>query len=190
MESQPMPNAFIPRAVVHEWSEQIGNNPPEHQAALSRLLRDQRRLSKFVEENRESLQPASAGVAMYLVGVIIRMFELAGGRLRGGTWEQIRAASGRIESELGNLLPADDKFPERVRAIAWRSQPHILDEALMALFERPTGENEADIAMGEKAKVTFLLWAAIEVLDQNWTPKPGWAGEATYKYVKIDPTTK
>ena len=33
-----MPNAFIPRDTVHEWSESIGNNPQEHQAALSRLF--------------------------------------------------------------------------------------------------------------------------------------------------------
>ena len=185
-----MANPYLPRATVHEWSEQIGNNPTEHQAALSRLLRDQRRLSKFVEENKESLTPATAGVAMYLVGVIIRLFEQAGGRLRGATWEQIRAASGRIENELGNLLPVDDRFPERVRAVSWRAQPHILDEALMALFDRPSGANEQDLAGAEKAKVTFLLWAAIEVLDENWTPKPGFTGDKTYTYVKIDPTAK
>src|SRR5688572_27769879 len=83
----PMPNPFIPRPTVHEWSERIGDDPLQHQASLSRLLKEQRRLSKFIDENRASMQPATAGVALYLVGVVIRMYELAGGRMKTATWE-------------------------------------------------------------------------------------------------------
>lgn len=181
-----MPNAFLPRAIVHDWSETIGANPTDHQAALSRLLRDQRRLSKFIEENRESMSPATGGVAMYLVGVIIRMFELGGGRLHGATWEQIRAAEARVAGLVPQLLPIDGGFPERLRKIPGRAQPHIIDEALLALFERESDEKEADLESAEKAKVAFLLWVAVEVLDANWTPKKGFAGETNYEFVKID----
>jgi len=182
-----MPNPFIPRLTVHDWSEKIGEDPAEHQAALTRLLKDQRRLSKFIEENRESLEPATSGVAVYLVGVIARMFDLAGGRLRGATWEQVRDVSARVGAEVEALLPADAGFAERARGVSWRAQPHILDEALMALFQRESAEGEADLTDAEKVKVYLLLWVATEVLDSNWKVPSGFAGESTYTYVPLEP---
>lgn len=183
-----MPNAIIPRSTVHDWSETIGKNPLDHQTALSRLLREQRRLSKFIEENQESMSPGTGGVALYLVGVVIRMYELGGGRLRNVTWDDVRKASAKVEDAMDELLPADAGFPERLRKISWRAQPHILDEALMALYERPSRENEVDLANAEKVKVMFLLWVANEVLDANWAPPKSFAGDSTYAYVKIEPT--
>jgi hypothetical protein len=183
-----MPNLFLPRATVHTWSEQIGDQAAEQQSALSRLLHDQRRLSKFIDENRQSMDPPTASVSLYLVGVVIRLYDMAGGRLRTGTWAQIRDASLRIEGALPDLLPLDDAFPERVRKILWRSQPHILDEALMALFApREKRESEANLSAEESAKVFFLLWVANEVLDSNWSPPREFAGDADYTYVHIEP---
>lgn len=185
-----MANPYIPRATIHAWSEAIGAAPAQHQTALTRLLREQRRLGKFIEENRASMHPATGHVAMYLVGVVVRMFDLAGGRLSGATWEQVRAASARVQAAVPELLPLDDGFPERVRKVEWRAQPHILDEALMALFEREKKEDETDLASEEAAKAFFLLWVATEVLDQNWLPPKSFQGETTYTYVKIDPKTE
>jgi hypothetical protein len=184
-----MPNAAIARATVHDWSESIGNDPASQQAALSRLLKEQRRLGRFIEENRASMQGGTGGIATYLVGVVIRMFDLAGGRLRAATWEQVREASARVGAAVPELLPVDAKFAERVRAVSWRAQPHILDEALMALFGRPRAEDEADLADAEKAKIFFLLWVATEVLDANWSPPASFQGESSYSYVHIEPKT-
>ena len=182
-----MPNPFIPRLTVHDWSEKIGQDPSEHQAALTRLLKDQRRLSKFIEENRESMDPATSGVTVYLVGVIARMFDLAGGRLRGATWEQVRDVSAKVGAEVESLLPADASFVERARGVSWRAQPHILDEALMALFQRETAEGETDLPDAEKVKVYLLLWVATEVLDQNWKTAPGYTGDTSYTDVHLEP---
>jgi hypothetical protein len=182
-----MPNPYIPRPDVHAWSESIGDNQSDHEAALTRLLKEQRRLTRFLEENRESLTPASAGVSVYLYGVLARIYDLAGGRLRSATWAQVRDAEQRVGAEVANLLPLDDGFAERVRKVAWRAQPHILDEALMALFERDEKEEgEANLDDGESAKVFLLMWVANEVLDANWRPGPGFAGETTYEYVHIE----
>jgi hypothetical protein len=182
-----MPNAFIPRATVHEWSEAIGQDPAQHTAALSRLLRDQRRLSKFIEENRESMLSGTGGVAMYLVGVILRMFELAGGRMRTATWEQVRDAEAKVGAAVDTLLPLDDKLAERARTISWRAQPHILDEALMALYMREKTPNEPDLEDAEKLKTYLLLWVCTEVLDAIWTPPASFKGETAYSYVHIVP---
>jgi hypothetical protein len=182
-----MPKPYIPRPDVHAWSESIGDNQSDHEAALTRLLKEQRRLTRFLEENRESLTPASAGVSVYLYGVLARIYDLAGGRLRSATWAQVRDAEQRVGAEVANLLPLDDGFAERVREVAWRAQPHILDEALMALFERDEQEEgEANLDDGESAKVFLLMWVANEVLDANWRPGPGFAGETTYEYVHIE----
>lgn len=182
-----MANAYLPRDVVHAWSEEIGETALDQQAALQRLLKEQRRLTRWLEENAGNLDPASAGVTVYLFGVVARMFDIAGGRLRKGTWEQVRDAERRIGGVAAGLLPFDDGFAERVRGVEWRAQPHLLDEALMNLFDREAAEDEEDLPPDEAGKVFFLLWVATEVLDANWRPAPGTTLESDYTYKHIDP---
>jgi hypothetical protein len=183
-----MPNALIPRHTVHAWSEQIGNDAHNHQSSLQRLIKDQRRLTRFIEENQAEMNPVTAGVAVYMTGVIARMFDLAGGRLKGATWAQVREAEARVAAHLDALLPLDDGLPGRLHAIADRAQPHILDEAAMVLFEREPGEEEEALDKKESLKVLLMSWVVIEVLDANWRPPAGFQGESTYAHVHIDPT--
>lgn len=180
-----MPNAYIPRADVHAWSRAVAEDPTE-QAALHRLLKSQRRLTRFVEENAEALGGQSGGVATFLMGTIARLFDRAGGRLRSATWEQVRSAEKRVQQAVAELLPLDG-FAERARGVDWRAQPHILDEALMALFDAKVEEGEEDLDPVEGLKVYMLLWVAVEVLDLNWRPAKSFEGETTYAYVHIDP---
>jgi len=183
-----MPNPYIPREQVHAWSEAIGRDQVAHQAALNRLLTDQRRLTKFLEHNQAELQPTTAGVALYLFGVLARIYDLAGGQLRKVTWDHIHAAAQRVSGATAELLPIDEAFPERVRAVAWRAQPHVLDEALMALFARETTDEEADLDDAEAGKVFFLMWVANEALDACWRAPRNFQGETEYTYAHIEPT--
>ena len=183
-----MANAFLPRELVHEWSDAIGADPTEHQATLTRLLKAQRRLTKFVEENQADMEPATAGVTIYLVGVLVRLFDLAGGQLRSATWAQLREASAKVQGAIPSLLPLDETLPERIRKFEGRAQPHVLDEALMALFERGArSEEEANLSTDESVKVFLLMWVVTEVLDANWRPPKSFSGEAKYTYVHIEP---
>jgi len=182
-----MANALLPRIWVHERSNEIGDAVETEQAALQRLLKEQRRLTRWLEENAGNLEPASGGVAVYLFGVVARMFDLAGGRLRSATWEQVRDAEKRVGSAAPGLLPFDDGFSERVRGIGWRAQPHLLDEALMNLFDRDASDEEADLSDTEAGKVFFLLWVATEVLDSNWRPGNRVELESEYAFHYIDP---
>ena len=181
-----MPNQLIPRNTVHDWSEAIGANPQDHQAALTRLLRGQRRLTRWIQSNREHLGPQTGGVILYLTGVVVRIFDLAGGRLKGATWADIREAESRIGERLGGLLPYDDAFVERFRA-SERSQAHVLDEAYMALFQRPKGDEEEELDTAESLKTLMLMWVVTEVLDKNWKPPKTFEGEDEYTYVHIEP---
>jgi len=181
-----MSNAFIPRDTVHNWSEDIGNEIGEHQAALTRLLKNQRRLTRFIERNQQHLAPGVSGVSVYLTGVVVRMFDLAGGRLKAATWDDIHRAEAKVKGQVRGLLPVDDGFADRFRA-ADRAQPHILDEAFMALFEADRENDEVEVDDTESLKMLLMLWVIVEVLDANWTPAKGFEGESDYTYVHIDP---
>jgi hypothetical protein len=182
-----MTNHYLSRELVHAWSEEIGADM-ERQASLHRLLKSQRRLSRFIEENAGQLDPSSGGVCMYLIGVIAALFDRAGGRLKSATWDQVRAAEKRVQGAVSDLLPLDDDLPARARAVAWRAQPHILDEAIMALFEvDASAAEEVSLTPVESLKIYLLLWVATEVLDGNWSPPSTFEGEESYTHVHIDP---
>ena len=180
-----MANPLVPRDQVHTWSEAMGDAPDTHSSAISRLLKDQRRISRFVEENASSMAGMTGGVAMYLIGVILRMFDLAGGRLRKATWDDVRSAERRVGALVDQLLPIDDGLPARARAVD-RAQAHILDEALYALFIRDTKEEEQALDDLEAFKVYMLMWVATEALDANWSPPRDFAGEADYTHAPVD----
>ncbi len=180
-----MPNPLLPRAQVHEWSEHIGSNPDRHQSTITRLVRDQRRLSRFVEENAKGMASGlTGGVAVYLIGVVMRMFDLAGGRMRDVTWEQVRAAEAKVQALVPQVLPLGDGLVERLRA-APCAQPHVLDEAIFALMERSSKAEETPLDETEAFKVYLLLWVATEALDANWTPPKGFTGESTYTFTPV-----
>lgn len=184
-----MPNPFLPRDQVHTWSEHIGNHNQDHQAALQRLVRSQNRLVQFIRQNAKSLQAASGGFGVYLMSVIARMLDLAGGKLKSATWAQVREAERLVGEVASDLLPIDDAFAERVRKVPWRAQPHILDEALFSLLERePSADEEVKLSKDERVKVFFLAWVCTEVLDRNWTPPAGFTGETSYTFQPIDPS--
>jgi len=183
-----MPNAYLPRTWVHQTSEMVGQTAADQQAALQRLLKEQRRLTRWLEENAENFKGPSTGVAMYLFGAVARIFDLTGGKLRKATWEQVRDAEQRVGRVIGSLLPFDDKFPERVREVPWRAQPHLLDEALMTLFMNAPGEEEVALDRTEAGKIFAMMWVAIEVMDENWQPGSAIPLESSYVYHHIEPT--
>jgi hypothetical protein len=182
-----MPHALIPRATVHAWSDEIAERLEQHQTSLQRLMKDQRRLTRFIEENREQMTPQTAGVCMYMTSVIARMFEMAGGTLRSGTWEQVRAASAKVAAGAKACLPLDDGFIDRFHALPDRAQAHILDEAAMVLLQVRSGDDAQDLDNTEALKVLFVSWVVTEVLDACWRPPADFQGEATYTYTHIDP---
>ncbi|MEO0602960.1 MAG: hypothetical protein AAF211_16080 [Myxococcota bacterium] len=181
-----MGNSLLSREQVHAWSESMSDSPEGHQAAITRLLKDQRRISRHVEENAQHLQGMTAGVAMYLVGVIVRMFDLAGGRLKKATWDDLRSAEQRVSQQVEALLPVDEGFVGRARQ-APRAQAHILDEALYALFVRDEGEDDEQEQLDELEafKVYLMMWVATEALDANWTPPKDFDGLVDYTFTPV-----
>jgi len=180
-----MSNPAILRPQVHRLAEACSADQEGFQSTATRLVKQQRRLSRFVEQSFAGLELepqvrfVTAQVAVYMLSVSLRVYEQVGGRLRKATTDDINAATARIQTVIGDILPADAAFPARAKAVAWRAQPHLLDEILWALFERGNKkEEEVDLPPHISALVYMTLWACVEALDGNWTPAKAWSPDA------------
>jgi len=174
-----MSNPTILRPQVHRLAEACSSEGEAFQSTATRLIKQQRRLSRFFEQNFAPMGAMAGQVSMYMLSVSIRIFDQAGGRLRKVPGRDIDAATARIMAAADGLMPADDGFADRARAVAWRAQPHLLDEILWALFERDEKqEQEVDLEPDTSAMVYLMLWAAVEALNINWSPAKGWTPES------------
>lgn len=174
-------NPAIPRDEVHRLAEACSDAGDAFQSTASRLMKEQRRLSRYIEQNVEHLGPLPAQVALYMLTVCQRIFEQIGGRMSKASGRDLDAATARIQQVTDQLLPADEGFAERAKAIEWRAQPHILDEVLWALYERDEDEKkegEVDVEHRDSALIYLVLWVAVEALDANWRPPKGYAPKA------------
>jgi hypothetical protein len=176
-----MSNPAILRPQVHRLSEECSGDQQGFQSTATRLVKHQRRLSRFIEQSFVGIEVdpqvrfVSAQVAVYMLSVSLRVFEQVGGRMRKATTDDINAATARIQSVTDSLLPADAGFAFRARQIDWRTQPHLLDEILWALFNRSAEQKEEiDLPPDIAAMVYMILWACVEALDKNWTPSKDW----------------
>ncbi|MEL6347794.1 MAG: hypothetical protein AAFV53_32110 [Myxococcota bacterium] len=180
-----MSNPAILRPQVHRLAEACSDEREAFQSTATRLIKQQRRLSRFIEQSFAGLNVDDqrkyvlSQMAVYMLSVSLRVFEQVGGRMRKVSTEDINAATARIQGVTDELMPADGAFAARARAIEWRAQPHLLDEILWALFDRPTSDpNEMDLPHDLSALVYMILWASVEALDANWTPARSWSPEA------------
>ena len=173
-----MANPAILRPQVHRLAEACSNEGEAFQSTATRLIKQQRRLSRFFEQNFAPMGPMAGQVSMYMLSVSIRIFEQAGGRLRKVPGRDINAATAKIMAAAETLMPADAGFAQRCREVSWRAQPHLLDEVLWALFDRDEKqEAEVDLEPDTSAMVYLMLWSAVEALDINWTPSKTWTPE-------------
>ena len=178
---------LIPRAKVHDWIRDIEHNKRGHKDAINLLLTRQRTLSRYVHKSAGEIQLGSRRAVLFIQGALLRVFDLAGGRVRKVSSEQIADAQTRVGEAVPELLPIDDGFVERMRGIEWRAQPHILDEAWMALFERDVdSEEEVALEPEESLKLFLCMWVATEVLDGNWKPGRSFEGHSDYVHTPME----
>ena len=174
-----MANPAILRDEVHTLAEACGDAGDEFQSTATRLIKGQRRLSRFFEQNMAAMGPMPAQVSLYMLSVVLRIFEQVGGRMKKVTGQDLDDAMKKVQSAAANLMPADEKFIERAQAVDSRSQPHILDEVLWALYERDDKQDgEVDLDHDASALVYIMLWTAVEALDENWSPPKDWNPES------------
>jgi hypothetical protein len=165
-----MPNAAISREKVHSLAEACSDQGETFQPVATRLIKHQRRLSRFFEKNVTEMGPMASQVGLYMLSVSLRVFDQVGGRMGKVNSQVINTASAKVQAVASDLFPLDDTFHERAKGVEWRAQPNLLDEILWALYERDDKtDGEVDLEPDQAALVYLMLWAAIEALDANWT---------------------
>ena len=165
-----MANAAISREKVHSLAEACSEQGDSFQPVATRLIKHQRRLSRFFEQNVAEMGPMASQVGLYMLSVSLRVFDQMGGRMAKVNSEVINTASAKVQGVAADLFPLDDTFHERAKGVEWRAQPNLLDEILWALYERDDkADGEVDLEPNQAALVYLMLWAAIEALDANWT---------------------
>jgi hypothetical protein len=166
-----MANPAIPREEVHTHSESCSDMGLEFQTIASRLLKDQSSLKNFVDKNFAKVDPLAGQIATYMLSVCIRVFEQKGGKLKKVNKADLYAAQKNVQTSVNTLLPIDDDFHNRAKAVDWRAQPHLLDEILWALYERDElKEEEQALDSKQSALIYIMLWTAVEALDTKWRP--------------------
>ena len=166
-----MPNPAISRDEVHSLAEACADATDTFRSTAQRLLKDQKRLTNFIQKNMVHLEAETREVVLYMYAVTLRIFEQKGGRMKKVSGSQIDSVSSRINTTLADLTPFDAGFPERLRTVSSRAQEHLLDECLWALFEKEEkDEGEVDVDPAQAGLMFLLLWVAVETLDANWTP--------------------
>ena len=164
-----MTNPAVNRDKVHTLAEACSDEGESFQPIATRLIKHQRRLSRFFEQNVAHMGPVASQVGLYMLSVSLRIFDQIGGRMGKVNGAALDAASAKVQAVASDLFPADDKFHERAKAIEWRAQPHLLDEILWALFERDEKtDGEIDLEPDKAALVYLMLWVAVEALNENW----------------------
>ena len=165
-----MANPAINRDKVHTLAEACSDEGEAFQPVATRLIKHQRRLSRFFEQNVSEMGPMASQVGLYMLSVSLRIFDQVGGRMGKVNGDDLKAATAKVQGAAGSIFPSDDTFHERAKNVEWRAQPHLLDEILWALFERDDKtEGEVDLEPDKAALVYLMLWAAVEALDANWT---------------------
>ena len=166
-----MPNPAIPRDEVHALAEACADSTDSFRNTAQRLLKNQKRLTNFIQKNMVHLEAETREVVLYMYAVTLRIFEQKGGRLKKVSGSQIDSTSARINETLSGLTPFDKSFPDRLRTVATRAQEHLLDECLWALFEKEEKEEgEVEVDPNQAGLMFLLLWVAVETLDANWAP--------------------
>lgn len=168
-----MAKLAIPRYDVHRLAEACADAGDAYRGVATRLIREQKPLANFLQKNLPEMDAASGEVSLYMFSVILRIFEQYGGRMNKVAGSKARSVSQRISAVVEQLVPFDDGFVERVRAIEWRAQPHVLDEVMWALYERDDDDKkdgEVDVDPEQAALIFLVLWACVEALDETWRP--------------------
>jgi hypothetical protein len=164
-----MSNPAISREEVHNLAEACADSSDNFQNTAKRLLKEQKRLTNFMQKNMVHLDPETREVVLYMYAVSLRIFEQKGGRMKKVSGNEINASSTKVNEALSGLTPFNKEFPKRVRTVDWRAQEHLLDECLWALFEKKEKEDgEVDVDPNQAGLMFLLLWVAIETLDGNW----------------------
>jgi hypothetical protein len=164
-----MSNPTISRTEVHRYSEACAEAGEGFTPIALRLMRGQRRLARFIEQNSAALGIQESQAAGHMTAVCLRVFDQVGGRMDRVAGSVVDEAADKVSALVAQVLPLDEKLPERVRQIPVRAQPNLLDEVLWALYEIRERNAEESMFTVDRSGLLFLtMWTVVEALDASW----------------------
>ena len=166
-------NPMITRDQVHYLAEQCSDAPDEFQSIATRLLKKQRRLSRFFEQNAAPLGMVPAQVAPYMLSVCLRVIEQVGGRMYKVNSNQVEGATAA-----STTLSATSSCRRRLRrAREGLERPGAAPPArrsAVGTYDRPDENAEQHTSKTSRKLIYVLLWTAVEAIDMVWQAPEGW----------------
>src|ERR1044071_890966 len=151
--------------VEASWQEVAGFSAHTAQLHMEQLARRQRELLTFVTTMTEELSFEAQKTAIYTFVVICRMFERSSNApLPKAKHGRIAATYERINSELGRLLTADERFLERHALMSTGSEPWVMRYVSEVLLEPDAPE--AQLNDEEIGELFICLKTVVDVLHE------------------------
>jgi hypothetical protein len=167
-EGAPVERAvrYIPPEFVRAHVDAVRADLAAHDARHLELVGRHHRLAPFLRHNTKDLPKSVRGIPYYHLGFVAGIFDSAGA---GGTMRpqlevaEIEAIAERVKDTAAQLRPFEPGFADRVRTVAWRAQPCVLDEALDSILEpsRPTGPDEVDATPADRVLIFLMCWIVL-----------------------------
>ncbi len=154
----------VPEEIVQAaWKEVARLDDAATSSQMARLGATQPDLVAFVSTYLAGLRPPARDLGIYLLAVVLRMFERAHGAApkRVGA-ETVFEIYHRNEALLLSLEGAHDLFYDRV---ARARQPHVMGYVLSALLEFGDAPGDPSLTAEETATLFLVLKAVVDALD-------------------------
>ncbi len=150
--------------------QDIADHPEAHKLPIGNLVKQYRRLGKWIKVNAEHLGAHVGVSAAYTMGVVARVLELTGHRLGPISDQEIAATGAQVMEVVPSLLPLDEGLRARLAAVPWLAQPGILDVLVEDVFQQGKEATEGTKPPEVLFQVFVLVWVAVEVLSMAAEP--------------------
>ena len=129
-----MANPAINREKVHALAEACSDQGEAFQPVATRLIKHQRRLSRFFEQNVAEMGPMASQVGLYMLSVSLRIFDQVGGRMGKVNGDDLNAATAKENGDLSkhfNVSGIPAAAVVKGGKIVWRGHPGRLSDDMI-----------------------------------------------------------
>jgi hypothetical protein len=162
---------MIPDQIVQEtWQEVAKFEGKQARKEMTRLSKRQTDLLAFVALETEKLSHGAHELAVYLLFVVMRIFE-KGGTVAQTSGQAILEQFQKNTGELERLSGAHDRFLERAAVDQASRQPHVMRYVVEALMEAGDGPDPIELTEEELGALFLVLKTAVDVLAAALEPR-------------------
>jgi hypothetical protein len=158
----------IPEEIVEKtWQEVAGFTPDRAKKEMMKIGNTQPELLAFVTESAKEMGREVRELAIYMFVVVYRMFQLAHGKIKKISSEEIIECYQNNESLMERLEGSHERFLDRIASLQTLRQPYVVKYVVDALMEEDEGEEAVTLTNEQKGFLYLMLKTVIDVLDQK-----------------------